>query len=143
MAKVKQILREKGHDVWSIGPETSVLDAIAMMAEKEVGALAVTEADKLVGVMTERDYARKVVLQARASRDTPVREIMVWNPVCVLPEQNVEDCMKIMTAKRFRHLPVTENDKLIGIVSIGDVVKLRIAETELEVEAMRGYIASS
>ena len=143
MKTVREILDAKGYEVWSVDAGSSVFDALELMAEKNIGAVLVVEGDKPAGIMTERDYARKVVLQARASRDTPVREIMVWNPVCVLPEQNVEDCMKIMTAKRFRHLPVTENDKLIGMISIGDVVKAVISDQQYTIEQLEHYITGS
>lgn len=143
MKTVQEILAAKGRDVWSVEAGTSVFDALQLMAEKNIGAVLVTEGDRPAGIMTERDYARKVVLHSRVSRETPVREIMVWNPVCVRPEQTVEDCMRIMTTKRFRHLPVTENDKLVGMVSIGDVVKAVISDQQYKIEQLEHYISGT
>lgn len=141
MAKVKQILQGKGHDVWAIGPEASVFDAIEMMADKEVGALVVTQADKLVGVVTERDYARKVVLQGRSSKGTKIRDIMTSRVAYARPDQSVEDCMAMMTDKRIRHLPVMDGDKLLGIISIGDLVKAIIEEQQHVIAQLEQYIS--
>ena len=141
MASVKQLLQGKGHDVWSIGPEVSVYDAIAEMAKKEVGALAVVEGESLVGVMSERDYARKVVLQGRSSRDTKVRDIMTTRVAYARPDQSVEDCMATMTEKRIRHLPVMDGDKLLGMISIGDLVKAIIEEQQHVIEQLEQYIS--
>lgn len=141
MAKVKQILRAKGHDVWSIEPEASVLDAIAMMADKEIGALAVTQAGKLVGVVTERDYARKVVLQGRSSKGTKIKDIMTSRVAYARPDQSVEECMAVMTDKRIRHLPVMDGDELLGIISIGDLVKSIIEEQQQVIEQLEQYIS--
>jgi CBS domain-containing protein len=141
MASVKQLLQGKGHDVWSIGPEVSVYDAIAEMAKKEVGALAVLEGESLVGVMSERDYARKVVLQGRSSRDTKVRDIMTTRVAYARPDQSVEDCMGMMTEKRVRHLPVMDGDKLLGMISIGDLVKAIIEEQQHVIEQLEQYIS--
>jgi len=141
MASVKQLLQGKGHDVWSIGPEVSVYDAIVEMAKKEVGALAVVEGESLVGVMSERDYARKVVLQGRSSRDTKVRDIMTTRVAYARPDQSVEDCMAVMTEKRIRHLPVMDGDKLLGMISIGDLVKAIIEEQQHVIEQLEQYIS--
>jgi CBS domain-containing protein len=141
MASVKQLLQGKGHDVWSIGPEVSVYDAIAEMAKKEVGALAVLEGESLVGVISERDYARKVVLQGRSSRDTKVRDIMTTRVAYARPDQSVEDCMGMMTEKRVRHLPVMDGDKLLGMISIGDLVKAIIEEQQHVIEQLEQYIS--
>lgn len=141
MAKVKQILQGKGHDVWSIDPEASVYDAIEIMAEKEVGALAVVEAGKLVGVVTERDYARKVALQGRSSKGTRIKDIMTSRVAYARPDQSVEECMAVMTEKRIRHLPVMEGDKLLGIISIGDLVKAIIEEQQHVIEQLEQYIS--
>lgn len=141
MAKVKQILQGKGHDVWAIGPEASVFDAVEMMADKEVGALVVTQADKLVGVVTERDYARKVVLQGRSSKGTKIRDIMTSRVAYARPDQSVEDCMAMMTDKRIRHLPVMDGDKLLGIISIGDLVKAIIEEQQHVIAQLEQYIS--
>ena len=116
MKTVQQLLESKRHGVASVTPETSVLDALKVMAEKEIGAVLVLDGDALAGIFSERDYARKVVLQGKASKDTPVREIMTEKVVCVHPEQTIEDCMGLMTDKRVRHLPVLQGRKVIGVV---------------------------
>ena len=141
MASVKQILQGKGHDVWSVGPEASVYDAIEMMADKEVGALVVIEGESLVGVFTERDYARKVVLQGRSSRETKIKDIMTSRVAYARPGQSVEECMAVMTEKRIRHLPVIEDEKLLGIISIGDLVKSIIEEQQHVIEQLEQYIS--
>lgn len=141
MANVKRVLQGKGHEVWSIGPEASVFDAIAMMAEKEVGALVVMEAEKLVGVMTERDYARKVVLQGRSSKGTRIKDIMTSRVAYTRPDQSVEECMAVMTDKRIRHLPVMDGDKVLGMISIGDLVKTIIEEQQQVIEQLEQYIS--
>ena len=141
MAKVKQILQGKGHEVWSLDPNASVFDAIAMMADKEVGALVVMEADRLVGVVTERDYARKVVLQGRSSKGTKVKDIMTSRVAYARPDQSVEECMAVMTEKRIRHLPVMDDEKLLGIISIGDLVKAIIEEQQHVIEQLEQYIS--
>jgi CBS domain-containing protein len=124
MNTVRDILDVKGRDVWSISPNASVFEALKRMADKDVGALAVLEADKLVGILSERDYARKIILQSKASRETLVKEIMTANVVSVHPAQTVQECMELMTNKHIRHLPVVDNDgHLLGMISIGDVVK--------------------
>ena len=141
MANVKQILQGKGHEVWSVSPEASVFDAIAMMADKEVGALVVMDAHKLVGVVTERDYARKVVLQGRSSKGTKVKDIMTSRVAYARPDQSVEECMAVMTEKRIRHLPVMEGEKMLGIISIGDLVKAIIEEQQHVIEQLEQYIS--
>ena len=140
MASVKQVLKGKGYDVWSVGPEASVYDAIEMMADKEVGALVVMEGDSLVGVFTERDYARKIALQGRSSRDTKVKEIMTSRVAYVRPGHSVAECMAVMTEKRVRHLPVLDGDKLLGIISIGDLVKAIIEDQQHVIEQLEQYI---
>lgn len=141
MKTVKQILDSKGHDVWSISAQESVFDAIRLMAEKQIGALLVMDKGRLVGIVTERDYARKVVLEGRSSRETAVRQIMESNVLCVGPEQTVEESMALMTEKRVRHLPVlnAKND-VEGIISIGDLVKAIIAEQKFIIEQLVHYI---
>jgi CBS domain-containing protein len=141
MVSVGQILRSKGHDVWSVSPDTTVYDAIKLMAEKEVGALLVLEGDRLAGIVSERDYARKVILRGRSSKDTPVRDIMTERVLYVRPEQTIEDCMALMTAKRVRHLPVCDDDRVIGVVSIGDLVKSVISQQEFLIQQLENYIA--
>lgn len=143
MKTVREVLQEKGHDVWSVSPEASVYEALQLMAEKNIGAVLVMESDRPLGIMTERDYARKVILQARASADTPVRDIMVRNPVCIGPDQNVEVCMKVMTAKRFRHLPVLADNRVVGMISIGDVVKAVISDQKFVIEQLEHYITGA
>jgi CBS domain-containing protein len=138
---VARLLEKKGHDVWSIGPDATVYDAIKLMADKGVGALLVLEGDALSGIVSERDYARKVILQERSSKETPVREIMTSDVVSVLPRQSLEDCMALMTARHIRHLPVLDDGKVVGIVSIGDLVKSIIADKEVLIEQLEGYIS--
>ena len=128
--------------VFTIGPDASVYDAVAMMAEKHVGALVVTDGDKLVGMISERDYARKGILQGRPSPDTRVREIMIDRVMVVTPERTTEECMALMTEKRFRHLPVVEDGNLVGMDSIGDMVKAIISEQKLTIEQLEHYITS-
>jgi len=140
MKKVRDILEAKGFTVWSIGPEASVFDALKLMADKDVGALVVLEEGRLVGIVSERDYARKVVLQGRASPTTQVKAIMTVTVVCVEPEQNVNECMTLVTEKRTRHLPVLENGKLVGLISIGDLVKSIITEQQFIIEQLERYI---
>jgi len=142
MKTVQQLLESKRHGVASVAPETSVLDALKVMAEKEIGAVLVLDGDALAGIFSERDYARKVVLQGKASKDTPVREIMTEKVVCVHPEQTIEDCMGLMTDKRVRHLPVLQGRKVIGVVSIGDVVKEMLVEKEFVIKQLESYIHS-
>ena len=140
MKTVAQLLRGKGNEVLSISPETSVFDALGVMAERNVGALLVVETGKLVGIFSERDYARKVILKARASREVAVREIMTAHVLYVRPEQTIEDCMALMTDKRVRHLPVLDGEQLVGVISIGDVVKAIITEQEFMIEQLQNYI---
>ncbi len=140
MPTVAQLLDTKSRDVWSISPQATVYDAIKEMADRKVGALAVVEDDKLTGIVSERDYARKVILQHRSSRDTPVSAIMTDKVVYVRPEQSLEDCMALMTAKHIRHLPVMQDDRLVGMLSIGDLVKSILADKELLIEQLEGYI---
>ena len=140
METVGQLLRAKGHDVWSVSPGASVYEALELMAEKNIGAVLVVDQGRLVGIMSERDYARKVILKGRFSRDTPVRNIMTERVVYVRPEQTLGQCMALMTEKRIRHLPVMANDQLIGVISIGDVVKAIISDQEFTIEQLENYI---
>jgi len=139
---VKQILDQKGRSVFTIEPDASVYDAIAMMAKKNVGALAVTDGGKLVGLISERDYARKGFLQGCSSPDTKVSEIMSDCVMVVPPERTTEECMALMTEKRFRHLPVVEDGDLVGMVSIGDMVKAIISEQRFTIEQLEHYITN-
>ena len=141
MKTVGQLLHNKGRDVWSISPDASVYDAIAMMAEKEIGALMVMTESKVVGVISERDYARKVILKGRSSRETKISEIMTTRVVYTGPDKSIEECMALMTDKRIRHLPIMENEQLLGVVSIGDLVKTIIAEQQFLIEQLEHYIA--
>ena len=143
MKTVKDILRAKGHDVWSITPDASVFEALTKMAHKDVGALTVMEGDQLVGIISERDYARKVILQGKTSRTTLVREIMSSPVICVRPQQTVGECMALLTGRRIRHLPVIEDNRVIGMISIGDLVKSIIAEQEFIIEQLENYISGA
>jgi CBS domain-containing protein len=143
MKNVAQILKQKGDQIWSIGPDAMVYQALKLMADKDIGALLVLEGDQLVGVISERDYARKVILKGKSSLDTPVREIMTHQVVCVRPEQSVEECMGLMTQHRIRHLPVVAGGRLAGLVSIGDVVKASIDEKDFMIQQLESYITGS
>ena len=141
MTTIKQILDTKGYAVWSIHPQESVFAAIQQMAQKEVGALVVLEGEAIVGIISERDYARKVILKGRSSRATAVRDIMTPHVICVRLEQSLEECMTIVTERRIRHLPVLDSGRLIGIISIGDLVKTIIAEQQFIIEQLEHYIS--
>ena len=138
---VKDLIEVKNKGVWVIEPTASVYDAIAQMADKQIGALLVTEKSKVIGIITERDYARKVVLRGKSSKNTSVSEIMTKRLIFVQPEQPIEECMTLMTENRIRHLPVLENGKLIGMVSIGDIVKAVISEKDLLIDQLSNYIS--
>jgi len=140
MTTVNQLLKHKGHSVWSVAPNASVYEALESMAEKGVGALVVLRDGKLAGIFSERDYARKVILKGRSSKDTPVREIMTEKVYYLKPDQTVEDCMALMTEKRIRHLPVVVDDQVVGLISIGDVVKSIISEQKFMIEKLEQYI---
>ena len=142
MKTVKDILGVKGHDVWSIGPDASVYDAMQLMADREVGALMVMEGTKVIGVLSERDYARKVILHGRSSKNTQVKEIMTTHVMYARPEQNIEECMALMTEKRIRHLPVIDEGQLVGVISIGDLVKSIIDEQRFTIEQLERYISA-
>lgn len=141
MNKVSDLLENKGDEVWSIGPDASVFDAIKLMADKGVGALMVMEGTKIVGVISERDYARKVILMGLSSRETQVKEIMTTRVVYANPEKTVEECMALMTDKRIRHLPIMDGEQLTGVISIGDLVKSIIAEQQFTIEQLERYIS--
>lgn len=140
MVTVQQLLNRKGVDVIAIAPNATVREALTLMAQKEVGALLVMENDELVGIITERDYARKVILMGRTSKDTTVGEIMSSKLVTVTPEHKVKQCMEMMTGRRIRHLPVLNDGKLVGLISIGDVVKSVIASQANMIEHLESYI---
>jgi CBS domain-containing protein len=140
--KVKDILDKKGKDIYSVGPDESVLEAISKMAELNIGALVVMENDSLVGIISERDYRNKIILKGRTSKDTPVSQIMVDKVVCVEPTDNINLCMQLMTNKKIRHLPVLNGGSLVGVISIGDVVKAVIESQKNEIDSLRNYIAT-
>ena len=142
MTTVKQLLERKGRRVWSVRPETPVLEALEVMAEHGIGALVVLDGERLAGVMSERDYARKVILHGKSSSHTPVRDIMTERVVTVTPAQTVAHCMALMTEKHFRHLPVVEDGTVVGVLSIGDLVKAVIAEQADTIRALETYIHS-
>jgi CBS domain-containing protein len=142
MHTVRQLLETKSPDVHAIGPDSPVIDAIRLMAERRIGALLVMESTRLVGILSERDYARKIVLQGRSSKGTPVRDIMTAPVVSVGLHDTAEQCMQLMTDSRIRHLPVLEHEAVVGIVSIGDLVKAVIAAQRQELDHLQRYIAS-
>lgn len=142
MKTVRQLLQGKGGAVHSIAPGARVFEALQLMADKDIGALLVMEGGRLAGIMSERDYARKVILAGKSSHDMAVREIMTERVVTVQPSQTVEECMALMTERRIRHLPVMEGDKLVGLLSIGDLVKAVIAEQAQTIRQLESYIHS-
>ena len=141
MQTAKDILGYKGSKVWAVGPDDTVLHALEVMAKQEIGAVIVLEGDKLIGILTERDYARKVVLLGRSSRGLPIRDVMTTVVISVPPERTINDCLALMTEKRVRHLPVVEREQVVGLVSIGDLVRATIAEQEQVIEHLQQYIA--
>ena len=140
MKTVEQVLRGKAGVIWSTTPDSSVFDSLQLMAEKNVGALLVLEAEKLVGIFSERDYARKVILKGKSSRDIRINEIMTTKVFHVRPAQTIEECMHLMTTRHIRHLPVLEGEKLVGLISIGDVVKGIISEQQDTINHLEEYI---
>ena len=142
MKKVAQILRSKSDPtVYTVVPTASMFDALTLMAEKNIGALLIMEGEAIVGMLSERDYARKVVLMGRSSKETPVRDVMTRPVLYVGPQQSTEECMALMTEKRLRHLPVLDDGKLIGLISIGDLVKDIISEQNFVIEQLQYYIS--
>jgi CBS domain-containing protein len=140
MKTVEQLLRGKGDVIWSTAPTSSVFDALQVMADKNIGALIVMENKRLAGIFSERDYARKVILKGKSSRDIPVSEVMTTTVVHVQPDETIEVCMKLMTEKHIRHLPVLDGHTLVGMISIGDVVKGIISEQQETIDHLEGYI---
>ncbi|HEX5048063.1 MAG TPA: CBS domain-containing protein [Gammaproteobacteria bacterium] len=142
MHTANDILKHKGSKVWTVRPTDTVLHALGVMAEHDVGAVLVLDGEKLVGVLSERDYARKVVLAGRSSKESQVRDVMTAHVVCVAPVQSIEACMALMTHRRLRHLPVVDHKRVIGIVSIGDLVKATIDDQQATIVELQRYIAS-
>lgn len=142
MSSVRHLLQAKAPDIHSIGPHAPVIDAIRLMAEMHIGALLVMDEGRLVGIVSERDYARKIVLQGRSSSDTPVRAIMTPEVIHVAPADSVERCMQLVTERRIRHLPVVQGGQVVGVVSIGDLVRAVIEAQQIELEQLQRYIAS-
>ena len=140
MRTVRQLLEAKAPEVFAIGPDDPVIDAIRLMAEKRIGALLVMQAGKLAGIVSERDYARKIVLQGRSSRDTPVRDIMTADVVSIGLDDTTDRCMQLVTDQRIRHLPVLDGGSVLGVVSIGDLVKAVIEDQQLELDQLQRYI---
>jgi CBS domain-containing protein len=140
MKRVSHLLNEKGRDIWSVTPDSTVYEAIDLMSQKGVGALLVMEGEQLVGIVSERDYARKVILKGKSSREARVREIMSYPVICARPELTVEETMAIMTEKRIRHLPVVVEEKVVGVISIGDVVRGVIDDKEFHIQQLTSYI---
>jgi CBS domain-containing protein len=141
LTPISSLLHHKGSTVWQVSPEATVFDAIKLMAEKNIGALPVMSRDRLVGIFTERDYTRKIALMGKTSKDTRVSEVLSGEVVCVTPNDSVEECMRLMTEHRIRHLPVVEAEKLLGIISIGDLVNWIISAQNSAIEQMEQYIA--
>ncbi len=140
METIRQIIEKKGNQIYSVSPETTVYDTLKLMADKNIGAVLVLEEGKLVGIMSERDYARKVVLKGKFSKEIPVNEIMSPNVICIDPDQTINNTKAVMIQKRIRHLPVMEDDKLVGIISIGDVVNAVIEENTFMIDQLFTYI---
>jgi CBS domain-containing protein len=141
LTPVSSLLHLKGSTVWQVSPEATVFDAIKLMSEKNIGALPVMSGDRLVGIFTERDYTRKIALMGKTSKDTRVQEILSGEVICVTPNDSVEECMRLMTEHRIRHLPVVEGQKILGIISIGDLVNWIISAQNSAIEQMEQYIA--
>lgn len=141
MTTVGDLLEGKGREIWSIAPDNSVFEALEMMAEKNVSGLLILENENLVGIFTERDYARKLILKGKFSKDTKVSDLMTKNILYVTTQNTIEDCMKLMTSKRIRHLPVLNNSRLMGIVTIGDLVKQIISEQQTTIHQLENYIS--
>ncbi len=140
MKTVGELLKSKGRDIWTISPLATVFQALELMAEKDIGALPVVQNGKVVGIFSERDYARKVILKGRASKDTTVSELMTQTVFYVSPENTFEDCMTLMTSKQIRHLPVLENERLEGMVTLGDVVKRIMSDQEFRIHELERYV---
>lgn len=143
MITVGRILKEKGNRIWSVSPDTMVFEALNLMAEKNLGAVLVIEGGKIAGIFSERDYARKVILKGKSSKETPVKEIMTKDVLFVRPNHSIEECMALMTDKHIRHLPVIDEEELVGVISIGDVVKAVISDQEYTIKQLENYITGN
>ena len=143
MEKIRNILQSKKQNIISVNPKNTVYEALEIMVQKNVGSILVMDEDKFAGIFTERDYARKLILQGKSSKETLIGEIMTLNPVTITPDFSIEDCMHLMTDKFIRHLPVIENNKLIGIISIGDLVKSIIEEQKFIIDNLEHYISGT
>lgn len=143
MTTIRQILEKKGHEIAAVGPGETVYRALQMLAEHDIGALLVVDGERLLGIFSERDYARKVILEGRSSLDTPIRDVMVTSLVTAAPDELVDHCMSVMTDKRIRHLPVLDDGKLVGLVSIGDLVKSVIDEQKSTIDQLVDYVSGS
>jgi len=140
-ASIDNLLVNKGAQIWSVAPDATVLDALKLMAEKNVGALLVMQGEQLIGIMSERDYARKVTLKGRMAETTPVGEVISTPVITISPQQTVEECMRLMTGHRFRHLPVVKDGKVLGVISIGDLINWTISTQEQTIQQMENYIS--
>jgi len=143
MTTIAQLLNAKGNQIWSVEPKATIFEALEIMSEKEIGALLVMEDGKLTGIFSERDYARKVILKGKSSKETPVGELMTKKVFYIDPQKTINDCMAMMTAKRIRHVPVIEDNQVMGIVTIGDVVNQIISEQEVTINHLENYITGS
>ena len=143
MTTIAQLLNTKGNQIWSVEPKATIFEALEIMSEKEIGALLVMENGKLTGIFSERDYARKVILKGKSSKETPVGELMTKKVFYMDPQKTINDCMAMMTAKRIRHVPVIEDNQVVGIVTIGDVVNQIISEQEVTINHLENYITGS
>jgi len=142
MNELRDVLAHKGDRIWSVAPDATVFETLQLMAERDIGAVLVMSGGRTVGLFTERDYARQVILKGKASKDTPVREVMTSRVIYVTVDESLENCMALMTDKRVRHLPVLDGDRLVGVVSIGDVVKAVISEKQFLIEQLEKYITT-
>jgi CBS domain-containing protein len=141
MKQVSDILRSKGQEIWAVKPTDTVFESLQLMAEKGIGSLLVMEGEKLVGIVTERDYARKIILEDKSSKTSSVAEVMTKSVLCVSPERTIEECMALMTDKRARHLPVIDHKRVVGVISIGDLVKAMISEQKVLIDQLQHYIS--
>lgn len=141
MRTVKDILDSKGYEIWAVKPDDTVFEAVKLMADRGVGSLLVLDGDKLVGIVTERDYARKIILEDKSSKNTAVGDVMTRKVLCATPERTIDECMALMTDKRARHLPVVDHKRVVGVVSIGDLVKAMINEQQLLIDQLQHYIS--